>query len=63
MFKPGFGGRVAVDVDRVEDAVDMMVKAKDETEYDRGLRYMFYLLDGYDENSALPEPRQQRIFR
>ncbi|KAG6942432.1 hypothetical protein JG688_00018121, partial [Phytophthora aleatoria] len=61
MFKPGFGGRVAVGVDRVEDAVDMMVKAKDETEYDRGLRYMFYLLDGYDENGLVDTTADNKI--
>ncbi|KAF1779445.1 hypothetical protein GQ600_22566 [Phytophthora cactorum] len=51
MSKPVYGGRDAVEVDRVEDAVDMMVKAQDETEYDWGLRYMSYLLDGVDEKT------------
>ncbi|KAF1788467.1 hypothetical protein GQ600_1939 [Phytophthora cactorum] len=51
MSKPVYGGRDAVEVNRVEDAVDMMVKAQDETEYDWGLRYMSYLLDGVDEKT------------
>ncbi|OWY99608.1 hypothetical protein PHMEG_00029363 [Phytophthora megakarya] len=57
MSKAVYGGRDAVDVDRVEDAVDMMVKSQDEKEYDRGLRYMYYLLDGFDEQGELPEPK------
>ncbi|KAG6973953.1 hypothetical protein JG688_00003300, partial [Phytophthora aleatoria] len=44
-----YGGRDAVTVDRVGDA--------DETEYDRGLRYMFYLLDSFDEKGRLLEPK------
>ncbi|KAG6944043.1 hypothetical protein JG687_00018084 [Phytophthora cactorum] len=54
MSKPVYGGRDAVEVNRVEDAVDMMVKAQDETEYDWGLRYMSYLLDGVDEKNLFP---------
>lgn len=57
MSKAVYGGRDGVDVDRVEDAVDMMVKAQDEKEYDRGLRYMYYLLDGFDEENELPDPK------
>ncbi|KAF1794014.1 hypothetical protein GQ600_20683 [Phytophthora cactorum] len=49
MSKTEYGGRDATDVDRVEDAVDMM--------YDWGLRYMIYILDGCDEEDALPEPK------
>ncbi|KAG6957377.1 hypothetical protein JG687_00010022 [Phytophthora cactorum] len=54
MSKQVYGGRDAVEVDRVEDAVDMMVKAQDETEYDWGLRYMSYLVDGVHEKYHFP---------
>ncbi|ETL39233.1 hypothetical protein L916_09387 [Phytophthora nicotianae] len=44
MAKSVYGGRNAVDLDRVEDAVDLMVKSQDGREYNRGLRYMYYIL-------------------
>lgn len=50
-----YGGRHGVDVDRVEDSLDMMVKARTKEEYDRGFRYMYYILDGFDEVGELPE--------
>ncbi|ETO65132.1 hypothetical protein F444_17511 [Phytophthora nicotianae P1976] len=57
MSKAVYEGRNAVNVDGVEDAVDLMVKAQDDKEYDRGLRYMYYLLDGFGEKGELPEPK------
>ncbi|KAF1789069.1 hypothetical protein GQ600_3444 [Phytophthora cactorum] len=48
MAKSVYGGRNAADLDRVEDSVDMMIKSKDGGEYDCGLRYMYYILDGFD---------------
>ncbi|ETN15105.1 hypothetical protein PPTG_07296 [Phytophthora nicotianae INRA-310] len=57
MAKAVYGGRNAVDVDRVEDAVDMMATTKGKDEYDRGLRYMYYILNGFDEQSELPKPK------
>ncbi|KAE9111578.1 hypothetical protein PF010_g10755 [Phytophthora fragariae] len=56
MWKAIYGGRHAVDVDRVEDSVDMMMKARNKEDYDRGLRYMYYILDGFDDTGDLPEP-------
>lgn len=50
-----YGGRHGVDVDRVEDSLDMMVKARAKEEYDRGFRNMYYILDGFDEVGELPE--------
>ncbi|OWZ21186.1 hypothetical protein PHMEG_0004303 [Phytophthora megakarya] len=40
MSRAEYDGRNGVDVDRVEDSLDMMIKARDEEEYDRGLRYI-----------------------
>ncbi|KAE9066854.1 hypothetical protein PF007_g28287 [Phytophthora fragariae] len=57
MSKAIYSGRHAVDVDRVEDSVDMMMKARNQEEYDRGLRYMYYILDGFDDTGDLPEPK------
>ncbi|ETM36523.1 hypothetical protein L914_16810 [Phytophthora nicotianae] len=57
MSKAVYEGRNAVNVDGVEDAVDLMVKAQDDKEYDRGLRYMYYLLGGFGEKGELPEPK------
>ncbi|KAE9276774.1 hypothetical protein PR003_g28972, partial [Phytophthora rubi] len=57
MSKAIYGGRHAVDVDRVEDSVDMMMKARNQEEYDQGLRYMYYILDGFDDTGDLPEPK------
>ncbi|KAG4238468.1 hypothetical protein PC116_g13501 [Phytophthora cactorum] len=48
MAKSVYGGHNAADLDRVEDSVDMMIKSKDGGEYDCGLRYMYYILDGFD---------------
>jgi hypothetical protein len=50
------GGRFSYDMDSVEDSVDIMLRVADETEYDKGLRYMYYLLDGFDEQGDLPVP-------
>ncbi|OWZ17466.1 hypothetical protein PHMEG_0008587 [Phytophthora megakarya] len=61
MSKSIYGGRNGVDVDRVEDAVDMMVKAKDKKTYDRGLRYMYYTLDGFDEEGDLPKSKHSLL--
>ncbi|KAE9171743.1 hypothetical protein PF005_g27021 [Phytophthora fragariae] len=57
MSKAIYGGQHAVDVDRVEDSVDMMMKARNQEEYDQGLRYMYYILDGFDDTGDLPEPK------
>ncbi|KAE8963621.1 hypothetical protein PR002_g29235, partial [Phytophthora rubi] len=35
----------------------MMMKARNQEEYDRGLRYMYYILDGFDDTGDLPEPK------
>ncbi|KAG6961128.1 hypothetical protein JG688_00009272 [Phytophthora aleatoria] len=40
MAKSVYGGRNAADLDRVEDS--------DGGEYDCGLRYMYYIFDGFD---------------
>ncbi|OWZ16404.1 hypothetical protein PHMEG_0009812 [Phytophthora megakarya] len=52
MSKAINGGHDAVDVDRIEDAVDMMVKSQDEKEYDKGLRY---IISWMDKNILRPE--------
>ncbi|KAG6965472.1 hypothetical protein JG687_00005437 [Phytophthora cactorum] len=51
------GDRNAVDLDQVVDAVDMIVQSQDDREYDRGLRYMSYILDGFDGHEELPYPK------
>lgn len=40
-------------MEKVEDSVDMMMRAEDEAAYNKGLRYMHYLLDGYDDQDDL----------
>ncbi|KAE8980467.1 hypothetical protein PR002_g24117 [Phytophthora rubi] len=35
----------------------MMMKARNQEEYDQGLRYMYYILDGFDDTGDLPEPK------
>ncbi|ETM53933.1 hypothetical protein L914_02630, partial [Phytophthora nicotianae] len=57
MSKAIYGGLHGVDVDRVEDSLDMTVKARNKEEYDRGFRYVYYVLDGIDEQGELPEPK------
>ncbi|OWZ21109.1 hypothetical protein PHMEG_0004379 [Phytophthora megakarya] len=57
MSKAIYGGRDAVDVDRFKDAVDIMVKSQDAMGYDKGVRYMYYLLDPYDDQDQLPKAK------
>lgn len=56
MAKSVYGGRYTYDMDKVEDSVDMMMRAKDAAAYATGLRYMYYLLDGFEDQADLPEP-------
>ncbi|ETP12302.1 hypothetical protein F441_12253 [Phytophthora nicotianae CJ01A1] len=55
MAKAVYGGRNAVDVDRVEDAVDMMATTKGKDEYDRGLRYILESAWGLLKEILKPE--------
>ncbi|OWZ17090.1 hypothetical protein PHMEG_0009009 [Phytophthora megakarya] len=61
MAKALYGGRDAVNVDRVKDAVNVMVKPQDENDYDKGLRYMYYFRDGYDDQYQLPKAKRPNL--
>lgn len=56
MAKSEYGGRYTYDMEKVEDSVDMMIRADSMASYMKGLRYMYYMLDGHDESGDLPEP-------
>lgn len=43
-------------MEKVEDSVDVMIRANSSASYMKGVRCMYYLLDGHDESGDLPEP-------